>query len=339
MAGGSSSGSAALVAAGEVDLALGGDQGGSVRIPAGWCGVVGHKPTYGLVPYTGAFPIELTLDHLGPIAPSAADAALLLDVIAGADGLDPRQPPKVAVPNCVAQLSQRCDGLRVGVLLEGFGWPGASQADVDQLVRQAAESLGSLGATVAPVSVPFHRDGIHLWNAIAIEGATSLMVRGNGMGTNWKGQYTTSLLEFFGRSRVERANDLSPTVKLVVLLGEYLQDRYQGCYYAKAQNLARSLGTAYDGALAEFDVLAMPTLPMKATPLPPPGAPVEEIVGRALEMVLNTCPFDVTGHPAVTVPAGTSGGLPVGMMLVGRRWEDGTILRVAHAFEQSGQAA
>ena len=162
------------------------------------------------------------------------------------------------------------------------------------------------------------------------------MVRGNGMGTNWKGHYTTSLLDYFGRSRIARANDLSPTVKLVMLLGQYLQDSYQGRYYAKAQNLARRLGEAYGATLAQFDVLVMPTLPMKATPIPAPDASLEEIVGRALEMVLNTCSFDITGHPALTVPVGDSEGLPVGMMLVGRHWEDATILGVAHAFEQRG---
>ena len=136
----------------------------------------------------------MTLDHFGPIAHSAEDAALLLDVIAGTDGFDPRQPPDAPAPNCVAQLTDRCDGVRVGVVEEGFGWPGASESDVDELVRQAAESLASLGATVDVVSVPLHRDGIHIWNAIAIEGSTALMARGNGVGTNWKGHYSRACL-------------------------------------------------------------------------------------------------------------------------------------------------
>ena len=162
-----------------------------------------------------------------------------------------------------------------------------------------------------------------------------LMVAGNSMGTNWKGHYTTSLLDFYGRSRRARANDLSETVKLVVLLGQYMQDNYHGRYYAKAQNLARALTAAYDAALGECELLVMPTLPLKATKLPAADASREEYVNRALEMLPNTCPFDVTGHPAINVPCGMSGGLPVGMMLVGRHWEDGTILRAAHAFEQS----
>src|SRR3954451_25031499 len=120
--GGSSSGSAALVTSGEVDLALGGDQGGSIRMPAAFCGVVGHKPTHGLVPYTGAFPIELTLDHLGPITRTVADAALMLEVLAGRDGLDPRQPADLQPERYVAALDGDVRGMRVGVVAQGFGW-------------------------------------------------------------------------------------------------------------------------------------------------------------------------------------------------------------------------
>ena len=204
------------------------------------------------------------------------------------------------------------------------------------MVRQAAQRLSKAGATVSEISIPLHRDGIHIWNAIAVEGATMLMVAGNSMGTNWKGHYTTSLLDFYGRSRRIRANDLSETVKLVILLGQYMQDNYQGRYYAKAQNLARTLRAAYDEALQGVDLLLMPTLPLKATVLPPPDASRDVYVARALEMLSNTCPFDVTGHPAVSVPAGMSAGLPVGMMLIGRHWEDGTVLRAADAFQKLG---
>src|SRR5438552_3756703 len=332
-AGGSSSGSAALVVARECDMAIGGDQGGSIRIPSSYSGAVGLKPTYGLVPYTGVFPIELTLDHTGPIARTAADCALLLEAIAGADGLDPRQSGAVRTEAYTKKLPGDVHGLRIGFVPEGFGWPN-SEPDVDKMVLDAAQRLTRAGATVTEVSVPLHRDGIHIWNAIAVEGATMLMVSGNSMGTNWKGHYTTSLLDFYGRSRRARANDLSETVKLVILLGQYMQDNYQGRYYAKAQNLARVLRAAYDEAFKQVDLLVMPTTPMKATPIPPPNASREEYVARALEMIANTCPFDVTGHPAITVPCGMSDGLPVGMMLIGRQWEDGTVLRAAHAFEQ-----
>ena len=338
-AGGSSSGSAALVAAGEVDLAIGGDQGGSIRMPSCWCGIYGLKPTYGLVPYTGIFPIELTLDHTGPMARTVADLALLLEVIAGPDGLDPRQSAGLKGEAYTRALPGDVRGLRLGIVQEGFGWEGLSEKDVDDCVTEAAQAFERLGAEVRTVSIPRHRDGRHVWSAIAIEGSTMLMVLGNGMGTNWKGHYTTSLLDAYARGRLTRANDLSETVKLVMLLGRYMQDHYHGRYYAKAQNLARSLTAAYDAALRNCDLLVMPTLPLKATPIPPAGASREEYTDRALQMLPNTCPFDVTGHPALNVPCGMSGGLPVGMMLIGRIGDDATVLRAADAFQRQIFAA
>jgi amidase len=336
-AGGSSSGSAALVAAGEVDMAIGGDQGGSIRMPASFCGVFGLKPTYGLVPYTGVFPIELTLDHTGPIARSAKDCARLLEVIAGADGLDPRQPRDVKTEAYSERLTGDATGLRVGIVREGFEWPGLSEPDVDAGVREAAHRFAKVGARVTEVSIPLHRDAIHIWRPIAIEGTVRLMVEGNSQGTNWKGYYNTHLLDAYARGRRARATELSESTKLTVLLGHFMQDYYHGRYYAKAQNLARTLTAAYDTALTECDVLVMPTTPMKATPLPPSDAPRALVVQRALEVLPNTCPFDVTGHPAMNVPCGTSQGLPIGMMLVGRNWDDATVLRAADAFEGLGR--
>lgn len=334
-AGGSSSGSAALVAAGEVDIASGGDQGGSIRIPSGWCGTYGLKPTHGLVPYTGVFPIELTLDHTGPIAATVPDVALLLAAIAGEDGLDPRQTD-VRLGDYEGALNTDAQGLKIGVVSEGFGLPDLSEDDVDETVRSAANVLKEQGAEVEEVSIPLHLDGIHIWNAIAIEGATELMVRGNAMGTNWKGHYSTSLLDVYARGRLARADDLSETVKLTMLMGQYMRDKYHGRYYAKAQNLARRLTAAYDEVLRNVDLLLMPTLPHKATKIPEPDAPREEVVARSLEMLPNTAPFDVSGHPAMNVPCGLSDGLPIGMMLIGKKWDEETVLRAAHAFEQTG---
>ena len=335
-AGGSSSGSAALVAAGECDMAIGGDQGGSIRIPASWCGVYGLKATHGLVPYTGVFPIEITLDHTGPIAASVEDVALLLQAIAGEDGLDPRQKDIQVAEDYGAALEDGAQGLRIGIVTEGFGWPDLSEKDVDDLVRESADAFKELGAEVTEVSIPLHRDGVHIWNGIAIEGATELMVRGNSMGTNWKGHYSTSLLDAYARGRSTRPDDLSETVKLTMLTGQYLRENYHGRYYAMAQNLARKLTAAYDEALSSVDLLLMPTLPLKATPLPAADASIEEVVSRGLEMIVNTAPFDVSGHPAMTVPCGLSDGLPVGMMLVGKKWDEKTLLQAARAFEQTG---
>jgi amidase len=332
-AGGSSSGCAVLVATGEVDMAVGGDQGGSIRIPSSWCGVVGLKPTYGLVPYTGIFPIEQTLDHAGPIARTVYDAALLLEVIAGPDGLDPRQTGLLPKPYTTL-LDGNVQGLRVGVLREGFGWEGKSEPDVDEAVREAAASLRAAGAVVDEVSVPLHRDGVHIWNVIGTEGTLDRMIDGFALGTGWKGYYQTGLAEAYAEGLRARADRLTDTVKLVILGGAWVRAKRTGGLYGKAQNLVRLLAQAYDEALRSYDVLVLPTTPMKATPLPHAEASRAERVMRALEMINNTAPFDLTGHPAISVPCGMSEGLPVGMMLVGRRGEDDVVLRVAYAYEQ-----
>jgi amidase len=333
-AGGSSSGSAALVAAGEADLALGGDQGGSVRIPSAYCGTVGHKPTHGLVPYTGAFPIENTIDHLGPITRTVRDAALLLEVLAGRDGLDPRQ--RFDAPGgYLAGLDDGVAGLRVAVVSEGFGIPGLSQPGVDDTVRAAVGTLASAGAAVSEVSIPWHRDGMHVWNVIATDGATNQMIDGNAYGMNAPGLYDPELIEHYSRGRAEHGSRMSESLKLTALCGRYANDRYGGRYYAMARNLALELTAAYDAALAAADVLVMPTLPVVATTIPGPNADRAEKLARSLEMIANTAPFDVSGHPAISVPAGLSGGLPVGLMIVGRHLADATCLRVARAFEQA----
>jgi amidase len=333
-AGGSSCGSAALVGAGDVDLAIGGDQGGSIRIPSCWSGIVGHKPTYGLVPYSGVFPIELTLDHTGPMGRTVRDVALMLEALAGRDGLDPRQPTEVPTERYSEALTGDLAGVRVGIVDEGFGWEGLSEPEVDEAVRESARRLEKAGAVVSNVSVPWHRHGIHIWNAVIIEGATELMVKGNGLGSNWKGFYTTSLLDNYAQGLRTRANDLSETVKLVMLLGEYLHRNYGGRHYAKGQNLVHTLRQAYDDALVDVDVLVMPTLPLRPTPIPPPDVSREEYCARALEMIPNTAPFDASGHPAVTVPCHPQGHLPIGMMIIGRHFADSQVLRVAGAFEE-----
>jgi amidase len=332
-AGGSSSGSAALLAAGEVDMAIGGDQGGSIRIPAAYCGVYGMKPTHGLVPYTGIMPVEITLDHTGPMTRNVGDNALLLEVLAGEDGLDPRQY-NVKTRAYTDALNGGVKGLRIGVVKEGFGLPN-SEPDVDAKVKQAASTLRALGATVADISVPMHSVGLAIWSPIILEGATELMMRGNGMGTNWRGLYTTSLLNAHSQWK-HRADEFSDTLKISMLVGHYFVKHYRGYFYAKAQNLSRKLRAAYDVALSQHDLLLMPTLPLKATPLPPAGASRELYVQRAFEMAANTAPFDVTGHPAMSIPCGIGDALPIALMLVGKHYDEWTIYRAAAAFEKAG---
>jgi amidase len=329
-AGGSSSGSGVVVATGEADMAIGGDQGGSIRMPASFCGIYGMKGTHGLVPYTGVMPIEITLDHTGPMTSNVHDNALLMEVLAGADGLDPRQyAPKVA--EYTRALDGGVRGLRIGIVKEGFGLPN-SEGDVDAKVMAGAKLFGKLGATVDEISVPMHLLGPAIWLPIAAEGATELMMKGNGMGTNWRGLYTTSLLNAHSAWK-HRADELSDSLKITMLLGQYFTKHYRGHFYAKAQNLSRKLRAAYDAALANYDLLLMPTLPVKATPLPAADAPRSLYLQRAFEMIPNTAPFDATGHPAMTLPCGMSDGLPVGLMLIGKHFDESTIYRAAAAFE------
>ncbi|MFO1352848.1 MAG: amidase [Gammaproteobacteria bacterium] len=330
-AGGSSSGSAVLVAAGEADMAIGGDQGGSIRMPASFCGIVGLKPTYGLVPYTGVMPIELTLDHVGPMTRDVADNALLLEVIAGADGLDPRQyAPRTA--RYTRALGEDVRGLRIGVVGEGFG---QGDAAVDAKVRNAAARFAQLGAEVEDVSLPLHAQGKAIWTPIGLEGLTELMMKGNGYGTNARGLFVTSLVDAHAHWR-GRADEFSPTLKFALLAGEYFGQVYRHRYYAKAQNLSRKLRAAYDAALERHDILLMPTVPLLPTPMPAPGAPITEIVQHALGFNANCIPTNLTGHPALTVPCGLYDGLPVGMMLIARHWQETTLYQAAHAFEQAG---
>ncbi len=328
--GGSSSGCAALVASGAVELAIGGDQGGSIREPAAFCGIYGMKPTWGLVPYTGGFPVELTLDHLGPMTANTADNALFLEVLAGPDGLDPRQyAPKPA--KYTEALGRGVRGLRIGVVKEGFGLA-KSEPEVDAAVREAAKILAKLGATVEEIDIPMHKLGLAIWVPIAVEGVYEQVFRGNALGSNWKGFYHSNLLEAHSAWR-ERANMFSEILKLGVLAAEHLRGAYRGRYYAKAQNLSRQLAAAYDAALARFDLLLMPTTPMKGVKLPPKNATRAEQMTPGFDPIGNTAPFDCTGHPAMSVPCAMRGGLPVGMMLVAKHWDEVSIYCASDAFE------
>ncbi len=331
--GGSSSGSGAVVAAGDVEMAIGGDQGGSIRIPASMCGIVGLKPTHGLVPYTGVMPIELTIDHVGPMTDTVANNALLLEAIAGSDGLDPRQIGVPENPTYTDALGRGAEGLTIGVVAEGFGHPN-SEPTVDETVRAAIAQYEAIGATVREINIPEHLVSGAVWTPIGLEGTVDFMINGNGFGTNWKGLFVTSLIDRYARWR-ERADEFPHTLKYAILLGQYMLNQYGGRYYGKAQNIARRIRAAHDRALDACDVLVMPTLPIVATPLAPADAPIDLYIQRAHEMLTNTACHNITGHPALTVPCGLNDGLPVGLMLIGRHFDEATIYRAAHAYEQS----
>ncbi len=348
--GASSNGNGAAIAAGDIDMAIGGDQGGSIRIPACWSGIVGLKPTFGLVPYTGAMMIEMTNDHLGPMAATVEDTARLLTAIAGEDRLDPRQagriPPNLGT-SYLDGLGDGCKGIKIGVLKEGFhhgdegetwgdtGLP-AGEPVVYEKVRAAIARLEGLGATATEVSNPRHEDGYHVWLPICMEGASQFMLKAHGIGTNWAGFYNTQLLDNTARSARGRAGDYGAVVKFVLLMGEYMQTAYYGRYYAKAQNIRDQITQSYDDILESYDVIAMPTVPILPTEIPAYDTPLKEWCGAALNMVHNTPQNDLTGHPALTVPCGRHDDLPIGLMLVGRHFDDAKLLQVAHALESSG---
>ncbi|XP_048244586.1 amidase-like [Haliotis rufescens] len=331
--GGSSSGSAALLSLGEIDLALGTDQLGSIRIPASWTGVVGLMPTFGLVPFTGAASIDTCRDVIGPMARTVTDCALLLQVIEGDDdNKDPRQSGKIPPQNYIQKLDKGIEGCKIGVLKEGFEM--CTCQSVCDVVSMAARRLTDAGADVEDVSIPEHADGLAIASVIATEGTYNCMIKGNGFGFSWKGFYPTSLQEAISKGYAARPHELSPLVKTYSLLGEYMYRKYGSKFYSKAQNLALMLRKRYDEALKTYDVIIMPT----ATHLPPrlPGrdASLKDILDRGLSMFGNTAPFNCTGHPALTVNAGRVEGLPVGMMIVGRHFDDLTILQVARAYEK-----
>ena len=223
--GGSSTGSAALVASGEVDMALGGDQAGSIRIPASMTGIVGIKPTFGLIPYTGIMGIETTVDHTGPMTDNVADNALFLESMAGEDGLDPRQRVPT-VDNYTDALGGDVRGMRIAVVSEGFGRYD-SLPDVDATVRAAARHLESLGAQVTEVSIPMHVTGLAIWGGICADGMYYTMFRGYGFGKNVGGVYPTSLIDTMARA-ASRAEEFPHTFRFGLLLGRYTDKAYGG---------------------------------------------------------------------------------------------------------------
>jgi amidase len=343
--GASSNGSAVVLVTGQVDLAIGGDQGGSIRLPAAWSGVYGLKPTYGLVPYTGCAMIETTVDHIGPMATTTKGIAQLLTAIAGPDPLDPRQRgviPTDYVRDYMPALGKGIKGKRIAIVVEGFGQDGLdtgfppSEDVVDERVRAAVAKLEDLGAIVETVSIPMHLDALHIWRGVMVEGTTAFMIKGGGIGTNWQGYYNTTMAQHFGRGLRSRPNDLPPTVVSLLLAGEYLQRNYFGKYYAKSQNLRHLVSEAYDKVLGRFDMLAMPTTPFRATEMVGPDASIEDTTYTALNMLRNTVAADLTGHPSISIPCGMHEGLPIGLMLTGRQFDDATLISASAAFESLG---
>ena len=338
LTGGSSSGSAAALVDREVDISFGGDQGGSIRIPASWSGTVGHKPTFGLVSHFGiGFGSDQSIDYTGPMTMSVRDAALALEAVAGYDGLDPRQTREVPEHyDATSGLTGGIEGLRIGILREGF--LGATEAVADS-VQQAVEVFEKLGAVVSEISVPEH---LTIGDAQAAMSAEStLAVRGSGFyGAFARTFYPEDTIATITKAWQHNQELLDPRGLLNLMAGEFSRRYWAGRLYAKAMNARPGYIAAYDRALAEVDVLVMPTTVTQAPKFEPVDDPTTALDFAlrspvSQSAVLNTRPFNFTGHPALAVPCEKRDGLPVSIQLVGRMFDDALLLQAAQAFTEA----
>ncbi|HEX2046300.1 MAG TPA: Asp-tRNA(Asn)/Glu-tRNA(Gln) amidotransferase subunit GatA [Acidimicrobiales bacterium] len=323
--GGSSGGSAAAVAAGFVPLALGSDTGGSIRQPAALCGVVGVKPTYGLVSRYGLVAFASSLDQVGPLASTVADAALALEALAGHDRADSTSIPQLA-PALTAVLEEGVDGLRVGLireLLDGV------DPDVGARVSAAAAGLEAAGAKVDEVSLPSAGLGLSAYYLIATAEASSNLARFDGVryGLRVEGDDVTAM---YGRTR---AAGFGAEVKRRIMLGTYaLSAGYYDAYYGQAQRVRTLMIRDFEAAYEAYDLLLAPTTPTTAFAL---GAKAGDPLAMYLSDVC-TIPSNMAGHPAVSVPYGVGeDGLPVGVQLLAPALGEPTLFRAAAALERS----
>jgi aspartyl-tRNA(Asn)/glutamyl-tRNA(Gln) amidotransferase subunit A len=326
--GGSSGGSAAAVAAGECVAALGSDTGGSIRQPAAFCGVVGLKPTYGRVSRYGLVAFASSLDQVGPFTTNVADAAELLQVMAGAD---PRDSTclKAPVPDYRAALTQPVAGLRVGIVRECFEAEGLDP-QVKASVLAAAAQLEALGCELVDVSCPRFNDGIATYYVIAPSEASANLARYDGVKYGHRAAEAASLAEMTARSRAEGFGD---EVQRRILIGTYaLSAGYVDAYYRKAQQVRTLIRRDFDRAFETVDVLLTPTSPTTAFGF---GAHSEDPLAMYLADLL-TIPANMAGLPAISVPCGFDGaGLPIGVQLITGVLQEERLLQVAHHYEQA----
>jgi aspartyl-tRNA(Asn)/glutamyl-tRNA(Gln) amidotransferase subunit A len=328
--GGSSGGSAAAVAAGECVASLGSDTGGSIRQPASFCGVVGLKPTYGRVSRYGLVAFASSLDQVGPFTSSVADAAELLQVIAGAD---PRDSTclKAPVPDYRAALSQPVGGLRVGIVRECFEAEGLDP-QVKASVLAAAAQLEALGCELVDVSCPRFNDGIATYYVIAPSEASANLARYDGVKYGYRAADAAGLAEMTARSRAEGFGD---EVQRRILIGTYaLSAGYVDAYYKKAQQVRTLIRRDFDRAFEGVDVLLTPTAPSTAFGF---GAHAEDPLAMYLADLL-TIPANMAGLPAISLPCGFDGaGLPIGVQLITGVLQEERLLQVAYHYEQSAR--
>ncbi|MEA5389218.1 amidase family protein [Haloarculaceae archaeon H-GB11] len=265
------------------------------------------------------------------MARTVEDVATTLDVVAGTDGLDPRQPPSVPDKDYAAALDEDVSDVTVAVLEDGFEHA-ESDERVNEAVRDGIAALAEMGAETESVSVPLHRKAPPM--ALLVWGYGGLQIfKQGGQGSLYDGWYNTGLMQIFSKARRAASDELSAVVKATVLAMEYLDREHQNTLYGKAQNVSIELGRRYDAALAEADVLAMPTVPCQPLRKDPDLDRVERVL-RSFPPTKNVCPFVLTNHPSITVPCGTVDGLPVGLLLVAESFDEPTLLCVAHAFQQ-----
>ena len=336
--GGSSAGSAAAVAAREVDISFGGDQGGSIRIPAAFSGIAGHKPTFGLLSHFGiGFGSDQSIDYTGPMTRNVEDAAAALQATAGHDPYDPRQTRDVPTSiDVLGRLADGVSGLRIGVLEEGFD---DAEVDVRDLVMAAVDVLAGAGANVSKVSIPEHRTMSAAYAALTGEGALAVFKTGF-FGAFTRTYYPASIIAAINKMWDSQADLLAPRSKLSLIAAELSHRNYNGRVYAKAQNVRPTYIKAYDTVFANVDMLVMPTCIMTAPKNHIPGSYLEAVEENLEAMnsggSRNTMPFNYTGHPALALPVGkSSAGLPVSMQLVGRFFDDPLVMRAAYAYQQS----
>ena len=326
--GGSSGGSAAAVASGSCLASLGSDTGGSIRQPASFCGVVGLKPTYGRVSRWGLVAFASSLDQVGPFATSVADAAELLQVIAGPD---PRDSTclKADVPDYTAALDQPIKGLKVGIIRECFEAEGLD-SEVKASVQASAALLESLGAELVDVSCPRFNDGIATYYVIAPSEASANLARYDGVKYGFRAENAESLAAMTSSSRAE---GFGAEVQRRILIGTYaLSAGYVDAYYKKAQQVRTLIRRDFDAAFQQVDVLLTPTAPSTAFKT---GAHADDPLSMYLADLL-TIPVNLAGLPAISVPCGFSqSGLPIGVQLIGNVLEEARLLQVAHQYEQA----
>jgi aspartyl-tRNA(Asn)/glutamyl-tRNA(Gln) amidotransferase subunit A len=327
--GGSSGGSAAAVAARAVPLALGSDTGGSIRQPAALCGVVGLKPTYGRVSRFGLLAFGSSLDQIGPIATSVADAATALQVMAGADPRD-ATCSTAPVPDYSSALSGDVRGLRIGVPRDHLA--GGLDPEIAQAFDQAVDALRREGAAVHDITLPHSASAIPVYYLVATAEASSNLARYDGVRYGFRSARAATLGEMYDRTRDE---GFGPEVKRRIMLGTYvLSAGYYDAYYRKAQQVRTLIRRDYDTAFERVDLIAVPTSPTPAFRL---GERLDDPLQMYLADVF-TVGANLAGLPSVSVPCGlTAGRLPIGLQLTGRAMDEATVLRAADAYERASR--